>query len=198
MTVKIFFNVFKYSRHVVSRSHSLFAYVCGLWMCMWVCVVCMMVSRGLCFGIMWFYWYNLVKKRWGSEFFPSLSMQQYTICRKCICHRIKMCDDVTKNVSDEIDFYLNCPLTCIVLVGLHCPKKNPNFRDITWNKMENIILDEIFRVVSRFPRYACHGISRKIDFLRDSVFIQYDNRCWCRWSKMLFRFWIWCLKYFEF
>ena len=36
---------------------------------------------------------------------------------------------------------------------LHCPKSNPNFRDITWNVEENEILHEIFRIVSRFHRY---------------------------------------------
>ena len=40
---------------------------------------------------------------------------------------------------------------------LHCPKSNPKFRDITWNVVENRILHEIFRVVSRFPRYiSCY------------------------------------------
>ena len=40
---------------------------------------------------------------------------------------------------------------------LHCPKSNPNFRDIAWNVEENQILHEIFRVVSRFPRYiSCY------------------------------------------
>ena len=35
---------------------------------------------------------------------------------------------------------------------LHCSKSNPNFSDITW-KVENMILHEIFQVVSSFPRY---------------------------------------------
>ena len=40
---------------------------------------------------------------------------------------------------------------------LHCPKSNPNFRDITWNVVENMILHELFRLVSRFPRYiSCY------------------------------------------
>ena len=33
---------------------------------------------------------------------------------------------------------------------LHCPKSNQNFRDITWNVVENMILHEIFRVLSHF------------------------------------------------
>ena len=47
---------------------------------------------------------------------------------------------------------------CFVPFGtIQCPKSNPNFRDITWNEVENGILHEIFRVVSRFPRYiSCY------------------------------------------
>ena len=38
-----------------------------------------------------------------------------------------------------------------------CSKSNPNFRNITWRVAENMILHEIFRVVSRFPRYiSCY------------------------------------------
>ena len=33
------------------------------------------------------------------------------------------------------------------------PKSNPNFCDITWNVIEKMILHELFRVVSGFPRY---------------------------------------------
>ena len=33
------------------------------------------------------------------------------------------------------------------------PKSNPNFCDITWNLIEKMILHELFRVVSGFPRY---------------------------------------------
>ena len=42
-----------------------------------------------------------------------------------------------------------------------CPKSNPNFRDITWNVGENMILQEIFRVVTRFPRYISCYIAEK-------------------------------------
>ena len=46
--------------------------------------------------------------------------------------------------------------------------RNPNFRDITRSVEQNEILNETFRVVSRFPRYiSC--ISRKIDYLWDSA-----------------------------
>ena len=39
---------------------------------------------------------------------------------------------------------------------LHCQKSNQNFRDITRN-VKNEILHEIFRIVSRFPRYiSCY------------------------------------------
>ena len=42
-------------------------------------------------------------------------------------------------------------------VTTHCPKCKQTFRDITWNVVENMILHEIFRVVSRFPRYiSCY------------------------------------------
>ena len=36
---------------------------------------------------------------------------------------------------------------------LHCPKSNPNFRDITWNVKENEVRHEIFRVLSCFLHY---------------------------------------------
>ena len=42
---------------------------------------------------------------------------------------------------------------------VHCPESNPNFRDITRNLEENEIPHEIFRVVSRFPRYISCYIS---------------------------------------
>ena len=41
-------------------------------------------------------------------------------------------------------FLLNWPT-------MHGPKSNPNFRVITRNVVENMILHEIFRVVSFFP-----------------------------------------------
>ena len=47
-------------------------------------------------------------------------------------------------------------------------EKSSNFRDLTRNVAENMILLEIFRVVSRFPAMVFHVISRKIDFLWDS------------------------------
>ena len=59
------------------------------------------------------------------------------------------------------------------LYQMHCPKSNPNFRYmyITGKVVENMILHEIFRVVSRFPRYiSCYVHTlQKIDFLWDSV-----------------------------
>ena len=36
-------------------------------------------------------------------------------------------------------------------VSIHCPKSNPNFRELTRNVEENEIIHEIFRVVSCFP-----------------------------------------------
>ena len=44
-------------------------------------------------------------------------------------------------------------LEVITPCGVHCPKNNQNFRDITRNVEENEILHVIFRVVSSFPRY---------------------------------------------
>ena len=39
----------------------------------------------------------------------------------------------------------------------HWPKSNPNFRDKTLNVVEIMILHDIFRVVSGFPRYiSCY------------------------------------------
>ena len=49
--------------------------------------------------------------------------------------------------------------SCLVLFQrvVHCQKSNPNFRDITLNVEGNMILNEIFRVVLRFPRYiSCY------------------------------------------
>ena len=48
--------------------------------------------------------------------------------------------------------------TIIPLCSLaHCKKNNPNVREINWNVEENLILHEIFRVVSRFPCYiSCY------------------------------------------
>ena len=60
------------------------------------------------------------------------------------------------------------PRTPIGTYSIHCLKSNPNFRDITWNVVDNMILHELFRVVSRFPA-TFHVISRKKDFLWDGV-----------------------------
>ena len=43
---------------------------------------------------------------------------------------------------------------------IHCPKSDPNFRDLTRNVEENEILHEIFPVVSRFPCYISCYISK--------------------------------------
>ena len=49
------------------------------------------------------------------------------------------------------------PTLNLKITNPHCPKSSPNFRDISWNVVENMILHEIFRVVSRFPRYiSCY------------------------------------------
>ena len=46
-----------------------------------------------------------------------------------------------------------CTVRLRTAVIVHCLKSYPNFRDITRNVEENEILHEIFRIVSRFPRY---------------------------------------------
>ena len=49
--------------------------------------------------------------------------------------------------------------SCLVLFQrvVHGQKSNPNIRDITLNVEGNMILNEIFRVVLRFPRYiSCY------------------------------------------
>ena len=47
--------------------------------------------------------------------------------------------------------------TTVLLYCLHCPKSNPNFRDILWNVVENMILHELLRIVPRFPCYiSCY------------------------------------------
>ena len=59
---------------------------------------------------------------------------------------------------------------------LHCRKSNSNFRYNIKCIVENMILHEIFRVVSRFPRYTFYVILRKIDFLWDSVSLELTTR----------------------
>ena len=61
------------------------------------------------------------------------------------------------------------PIRHVHQQDIYCKKSNPNFRDIIWNIEENLILHEIFRVVSRFPLYTFHVISRKVDYLWDCV-----------------------------
>ena len=51
------------------------------------------------------------------------------------------------------------PICTISGAVLHCQKNIPHFRDITGNVVENMILHEIFRVVSRFPRYISFYIA---------------------------------------
>ena len=53
----------------------------------------------------------------------------------------------------------------------HCPKSNPNFRDITNKVEENEILQEIFRVISRFPAkfHVIQYSGKSIDHLWDSA-----------------------------
>ena len=46
----------------------------------------------------------------------------------------------------------------LTLQGIHCSKSNPNFRDITWNVEDNMILHEKFSVVSRFPCYPAENL----------------------------------------
>ena len=46
--------------------------------------------------------------------------------------------------------------------AVHCPKRNPNFRDKTWNVEENEILHEIFRWVSQLPRYISCNIAKNV------------------------------------
>ena len=50
---------------------------------------------------------------------------------------------------------------------VHCPKSNPNLRDITQNVEENEILHEIFRAIFRFPT-TFRVKYRKINYLWDS------------------------------
>ena len=55
--------------------------------------------------------------------------------------------------------------------------------------MENKILHEIFRVVSRFPRYiSCYCTSRKVDYLRDSAWqiLQFRHTVFCFFPTVLF------------
>ena len=60
-------------------------------------------------------------------------------------------------------YYLN------TVRAIHCPKSNPNFRDITWNAVENMTLYKNPRSMCHVFPVTFHVISRKIDFLRDSV-----------------------------
>ena len=61
------------------------------------------------------------------------------------------------------------PIRHVHQQDIYCKKSNPNFRDIIWNVEENLILHEIFRVVSRFPLCTFHVILRKVDYLWDCV-----------------------------
>ena len=55
--------------------------------------------------------------------------------------------------------------------GTHCPKSNPNFRDITRNVEENEILYEIFRELSRFPRYvSCYISENRLSLGHSALF----------------------------
>ena len=49
-------------------------------------------------------------------------------------------------------------------------KSNPNFRDIRWNVVENMILHEIFHVVSRFPCYISCYITENPSFSCGTVY----------------------------
>ena len=50
-------------------------------------------------------------------------------------------------------------------------KSNPHFRDITWYVEENLILHEIFRVVSRFPRYiSCYNVESWLPFVQCTTY----------------------------
>ena len=55
----------------------------------------------------------------------------------------------------------------ITWIAVHCKKSHQTFRDITWNEEENEILHEIFRVVSRFPRYiSCYIAESRFPLLQ--------------------------------
>ena len=53
--------------------------------------------------------------------------------------------------------------------GLRCPKSTPNFPDITWNAVENLILHEIFRVASRSPPIFHVWDSVEYSYLHDEI-----------------------------
>ena len=53
----------------------------------------------------------------------------------------------------SLTIYMQVYIRLRTAVIVHCLKSYPNFRDITRNVEENEILHEIFRIVSRFPRY---------------------------------------------
>ena len=48
---------------------------------------------------------------------------------------------------------------CFCHATLRCPESNQNVCDIAWNVVENMILQEFFRVVSCFPRYISSDIA---------------------------------------
>ena len=63
---------------------------------------------------------------------------------------------------------------------LHCPKSNPNFRDITWNEEENEMLHEIFSVVhvSHFPRYiSCYIAENRLSLGQRSWLVALSLAC---------------------
>ena len=98
---------------------------------------------------------------WQNAFFARdtvfLRIKQHT---KSLCHRAR--DDGRLYAGDYARHSGKRCITTVVimsdmLINTNCYKSNPNFHDITWNEVENIILHEIFRVVSRFPHYiSCY------------------------------------------
>ena len=68
---------------------------------------------------------------------------------------VKSCQCVYRSYLYVVTLLGN--LTVYLYVTVHCPKSNTNFRDITRKIVENMIVHEIFRVLSRFPRYiSCY------------------------------------------
>ena len=72
----------------------------------------------------------------------------------------------TSSLFEKISGTLSTPLQAHSF--LNCPKINPNFRHITWNVEENMILHEISALYHVFFT-TFYVISRKIDYFWDSV-----------------------------
>ena len=84
-------------------------------------------------------------------------------CLECI-KRVPTCASTVPPPLNSVEYFPQG-----IPARLHCPKSNPHFHNITWKVEENEILHEIFRIVSRFPRYiSCSIVENLFPFTQGS------------------------------